>query len=162
VGGSSPPAYFVNPDGTKGNPQVGRATFPDVISPLFNTVPTFLKQNGPVREVRFIRNPDGRTPDGGVHGIFTIAGRGDAPGCTISQPDFSNTANMIFRIPTPVFGAGLIESITDTTIRTNLASGPFAALKAFFGITGHVNTNGNDGTVTRFGWKAQNKSLLIF
>jgi CxxC motif-containing protein (DUF1111 family) len=25
-----------------------------------------------------------------------------------------------------------------------------------------VNTSGNDGTVTRFGWKAQNKSLLIF
>jgi CxxC motif-containing protein (DUF1111 family) len=25
-----------------------------------------------------------------------------------------------------------------------------------------VNRNGNDGTVARFGWKAQNKSLLIF
>jgi CxxC motif-containing protein (DUF1111 family) len=25
-----------------------------------------------------------------------------------------------------------------------------------------VNRNGNDGTVTRFGWKAQNKSLVIF
>jgi CxxC motif-containing protein (DUF1111 family) len=25
-----------------------------------------------------------------------------------------------------------------------------------------LNTSGNDGTVTRFGWKAQNKSLLIF
>ena len=24
------------------------------------------------------------------------------------------------------------------------------------------NTSGNDGTITRFGWKAQNKSLLIF
>jgi len=27
---------------------------------------------------------------------------------------------------------------------------------------GVLNYNGNDGTVTRFGWKAQNKSLLIF
>src|ERR1700737_1418919 len=35
-------------------------------------------------------------------------------------------------------------------------------VKARYGIKGHVNTNGNDGTVTRFGWKAQNKSLLIF
>src|SRR5207249_9188984 len=35
-------------------------------------------------------------------------------------------------------------------------------LKRFLGITGHVNTTGNDGTVTRFGWKAQNKSLLLF
>jgi CxxC motif-containing protein (DUF1111 family) len=25
-----------------------------------------------------------------------------------------------------------------------------------------LNVNGNDGTVTRFGWKAQNKSLLLF
>ena len=24
------------------------------------------------------------------------------------------------------------------------------------------NKNGNDGTIARFGWKAQNKSLLIF
>ena len=28
--------------------------------------------------------------------------------------------------------------------------------------SGQVNKNGNDGTVSRFGWKAQNKSLLIF
>jgi CxxC motif-containing protein (DUF1111 family) len=37
-----------------------------------------------------------------------------------------------------------------------------AALGKPFGITGHVNRNGNDSTVTRFGWKAQNKSLTIF
>ncbi len=30
------------------------------------------------------------------------------------------------------------------------------------GITGSPNTSGNDGTITRFGWKAQNKSLEIF
>jgi CxxC motif-containing protein (DUF1111 family) len=29
-------------------------------------------------------------------------------------------------------------------------------------ITGTPNRNGNDGTIGRFGWKAQNKSLLIF
>ena len=34
--------------------------------------------------------------------------------------------------------------------------------KSSFGIRGRVNRNGNDGTVTRFGWKAQNKSLAIF
>jgi len=126
-----------------------------------NTVPPFLKLDGPIREVRFIRNPDG-TPDGGVHGIFTIAGRSDKPaGCSITQPTFSDTSNLSFRIPTPVFGGGFIEAITNSTIKSNLASDPLAK-KLLLGIKGHVNTNGNDGTVTRFGWKAQNKSLLIF
>jgi CxxC motif-containing protein (DUF1111 family) len=148
VGGSSPPTN---------NPQVVRAA---IMSPA-NQVPSFLTLNGPVREVRFVKHPDG-TPDGGVHAIFTVVGRSDNPaGCAINQPDFSNTSNMVFRIPTPVFGGGLIESITDTAIRNNLASDPFG-LKRLLGIKGHVNTNGNDGTVTRFGWKAQNKSLLIF
>ena len=148
LGGSSPPTN---------NPQVARA---GAMAPG-NRVPSFLTLNGPIREVRFIRNPDG-SPDGGVHGIFTISGRPDKPArCSISQPDFSNTANMVFRIPTPTFGAGLIEMIADSTIRSNLSSDPFRQ-KASLGIRGRINTNGNDGTVTRFGWKAQNKSLLIF
>ena len=29
-------------------------------------------------------------------------------------------------------------------------------------ISGQTNNNGNDGTIARFGWKAQNKSLLLF
>ena len=37
-----------------------------------------------------------------------------------------------------------------------------AALKQSLGIAGHPNVSGNDGTVTRFGWKAQNKSLEMF
>jgi CxxC motif-containing protein (DUF1111 family) len=37
-----------------------------------------------------------------------------------------------------------------------------AAAKAALGITGHENREGNTGTITRFGWKAQNKSLPIF
>jgi CxxC motif-containing protein (DUF1111 family) len=36
------------------------------------------------------------------------------------------------------------------------------SLKSSLGISGKFNTIGNDGTLTRFGWKAQNKSLLIF
>jgi CxxC motif-containing protein (DUF1111 family) len=147
VGGSSPAI----------NPQVSNASS---IAPG-NTVPSFLTLNGPVREVRFIHNPDG-TSDGGVHDIFTITGRPDAPaGCAITQPNFSITSNIVFRIPAPIFGGGLIEAITNTTIQQNLASDP-QGRKAFLGIRGHVNTSGNDGTVTRFGWKAQNKSLEIF
>ena len=29
-------------------------------------------------------------------------------------------------------------------------------------LSGNVSLSGNDGTITRFGWKAQNKSLLMF
>jgi CxxC motif-containing protein (DUF1111 family) len=142
------------------NPQFTRA---GTMAPG-NTTPYFVTQPGPIREARFIKNANGGE-DGGVHALFTIAGRADKPpGCSIQQPDFNaaRTANnIIFRIPTPVFGAGLIEAITDTTIKNNLASDP-TGQKANLGIKGHVNTNGNDGTVTRLGWKAQNKSLLIF
>jgi CxxC motif-containing protein (DUF1111 family) len=123
-----------------------------------NRIPSFLTPNGPAREVRFVRNPDG-SPDGGVHAIFTIGGRTDTPsGCNLVQTDFSNTANLVFRIPTPTFGLGLIEAVTETTLVRNLASSGGAA----FGISGRLNRNGNDGTITRFGWKAQNKSLLMF
>src|SRR3954470_5723155 len=67
-----------------------------------NRVPSFIRRDGPIREVRFVRNPDG-SADGGVHALFTIAGRSDAPGCGISQPDFEREVlrnNAIFRIPT--------------------------------------------------------------
>ena len=125
--------------------------------------PSFITADGPVREARFIKNPDG-TNDGGVHGLFTIAGRVDAPaGCTLAQPDFATQLknnNVIFRIPTPTFGLGLVENTTDETLRANLAA--TASDRARFGIGGVFNTTGNDGTITRFGWKAQNKSLVVF
>jgi CxxC motif-containing protein (DUF1111 family) len=103
------------------------------------------------------------TVDGGVHDLFTISGRADAPGCEIAQPNFAQAEelnNIIFRIPTPLFGVGLIENIPDATIYANLAAN--AALKQSLGISGHPNVSGNDGTITRFGWKAQNKSVEMF
>ena len=124
-----------------------------------NTIPPFITANGPIREVRFKQNRDG-SRDGGVHALFTITGRTDAPGCAIDQPDFSNASNLSFRIPTPNFGLGLIEAIPDTTLRNNLQQD--RARKNSLGISGHMNSSGNDGTMTRFGWKAQNKSLLVF
>jgi len=127
-----------------------------------NVVPDFITIDGPVREARFKFNPNG-TRDGGVHDLFTITGRTDASGCNIAQPNFKAADandNLIFRIPTPVFGAGLIQSIDDDTILANKNSQTFA--KGLLGISGRPNTNGNDGTITRFGWKAQVKSLGIF
>jgi CxxC motif-containing protein (DUF1111 family) len=52
----------------------------------------------------------------------------------------------------------LIENLDDSTLLKNQA----ANLNNSFGIAGALNRNGNDGTITRFGWKAQNKSLHIF
>jgi len=140
------------------NPQIPMATNFGAT----NTIPAFIQQNGPVRVARFVKNSDG-TPDGGVHDLFVVTGRSDAAGCTIAQPDFATAAaqnNLSLRIPTPVFGAGLIEAIMDSTILANKSAN--AQLKAQLGIAGHENRNANDGTITRFGWKAQNKSLEIF
>jgi CxxC motif-containing protein (DUF1111 family) len=50
--------------------------------------------------------------------------------------------------------------VTDKTILTNKDDN--AAAKSALGISGHENREGNAGTITRFGWKAQNKSLPIF
>ncbi len=179
MGGSSPAV----------NPQVVAANRNGAI----NVIPSFVTANGPVREARFIRNPDG-TPDGGVHTLFVITGRADAPGCNIAQEDYETQLahhNVVFRIPTPVFGAGLIEAIADEDILANKTVN--TQTKVRFGIGGHenrthddrlgsrtassggtgtgirnsgigglANRSGNDGTITRFGWKAQNKSLMIF
>ena len=163
AGGSSPSLNAYPNIGP--NPQVAEATADGAL----NTLPSFITADGPVREVRFPlavspSNAVTTTPDGGVHDLFTIAGSNDAPTCTkgmMSQPDFAAEAargNLSFRIPTPVFGAGLIENIDEDTLITNLANSSSVAL----GIHGTFNRSGNDGSITRFGWKAQNKSLLMF
>jgi CxxC motif-containing protein (DUF1111 family) len=142
------------------NPQIAVA----VKNGANNHLPPFIQPDGPVRVVRFRLGPNG-VPDGGVHDLFVISGRGDAPdACRIPQPDFGPQGNpqnnISFRIPTPVFGLGLIEAITDAALRANLAAN--ADQKVALGIHGRFNTSGNDGTITRYGWKAQNKSLLLF
>lgn len=163
VGGSSPAA----------NPEIAIAT----LNGAKNVVPWFIAQKGPIRESRFKLSADG-TNDGGVHDLFVVTGRSDATGCNIAQPNFKpagdpltgqgGNPNIIFRIPTPVFGGGLIESIPDSAILANMKAD--TNLKKAMGISGHpnahlsgnANRSANDGTITRFGWKAQNKSLLMF
>ena len=153
------------------NPEVEMATD----AGAQNQIPFFVQPSGPTREARFKYQADGATRDGGVHNLFVISGRSDAPaGCQIQQEDFDAQAarnNVIFRIPTPTFGLGLVEAIPDNVIAQGL--GVDYATKQAMGIAGRVsrvpigmnstvNRNGNDGTIARFGWKAQNKSLLIF
>jgi CxxC motif-containing protein (DUF1111 family) len=132
-----------------------------------NTIPTFIQPNGPTREARFpfFFNANGTVntgaPNGGVETIFTVTGLPGSGSCSISQPNFAAAQaanNVIFRIPTPTFGAGLIENIDDSTLMANQAAHAANGL----GISGTFNRNGNDGTIARFGWKAQNKSLVIF
>src|SRR5277367_4959187 len=133
-----------------------------------NTLPSFITPNGPTREARFkfFLSPNGSlstNPDGGVHDLFVISGRSDAGACAIQQPNFAQHLalnNVIFRIPTPTFGAGLIENISEETIYANMEAN--AQQKQSLGISGVPNRDGNDGMITRFGWKAQNKSLEIF
>ena len=70
---------------------------------------------------RFVNHPDG-TPDGSVHSLYVISGRTDAGSCAIAQPDFATALaqnNVIFRISVPLFGAGLVEAITDGAILAN-------------------------------------------
>jgi CxxC motif-containing protein (DUF1111 family) len=143
------------------NPQVGLAKL-DRAPNGDQTVPPFLTADGPVRVARFITRPDG-TLDGSVHDIYTIAGRIDASGCVLPQPDFAGEIerkNLAFRIPTPTFGGGLIEAVPDPVLLANL--GAAAKQKHELGIVGRFNRTVNDGTISRFGWKAQNKSLLLF
>src|SRR5947199_2208985 len=101
VGGSSPAT----------NPLIRIAT----LDGARNVVPWFITHNGPIREARFKRNPDG-TNDGGLHNLFVITGRKDAAGCNIAQPNFrpagnpltgkGGNPNIVFRIPTPVLVPG--------------------------------------------------------
>jgi CxxC motif-containing protein (DUF1111 family) len=146
------------------NPQIAVST----LGGAHNHMPMFIRPTDPVTEVRFkfqAVGADGHSnvPDGGVHSLFVLTGRTDAPGCNIKQEHFNEqfqNGNVSLRIPTPVFGAGLIGAIPDGTILANQAAN--ASAKAALGISGFPNRSGNDGTITRFGWKAQNKSLMMF
>jgi CxxC motif-containing protein (DUF1111 family) len=162
VGGTSPPQ----------NPLIAVASTDGAT----NTVPWFEAPNGPAREARFVQSNG--VADGGVHNLFVVTGRADAGTCNITQPSFlpagnpltgqGGNKNIVFRIPTPTFGAGLIEAIPDSAILANAKAN--ASSKSQSGVGGHanailggnVNQSANDGTITRFGWKAQNKSLLMF
>jgi CxxC motif-containing protein (DUF1111 family) len=162
IGGTSPSATVFPSIGQ--NPE----TLVYSLDGAQNTLPSFITPSGPVREARFkfFLNPNGSlssTPDGGVHDLFVISGRSDAGSCAIKQPNFHENLelnNVIFRVPTPTFGAGLIENISEETIYANMQAN--AEQKQDLGISGVPNRDGNDGMITRFGWKAQNKSLEIF
>lgn len=155
VGGTSPAT----------NPQIADGTAHGAT----NIIPSFITSTGPVREARFkyftdaSGNPIVSQPNGQVMPLFTIAGRVDASTCTttyIQQPNFANAVtknNVVFRIPTPLFGLGLVENIDDSKLQTVLVqhyTGPYYVGGSF--------NRAADGTISRFGWKASVKSLELF
>jgi hypothetical protein len=156
-------------------PNPGQGTPMQPENPLFrlvplrfgkqNVVPSFEQQYGPIREVRFKFNSDG-TRDGSVHQLWVVTGITKDPtltSCTLTQPDFagqSSVNNVSFRIPLQMFGLGLIDSIQDRQILASFNA--TAVQRAALGIGGHPNRSANDNTITRFGWKAQNKSITMF
>lgn len=154
----------VGGSGAAANPQFKFVS--DGVAP-HDTIPSFITADGPTREARFpfFLNANGTadrsSPDGGVAEIFTVSGRSDAGSCNVAQPDFAAAIaanDIIYRIPTPMFGDGLIENLDDSTLLKNLAANSANRL----GISGTFNFSGNDGTITRYGWKAQDKSLQVF
>jgi CxxC motif-containing protein (DUF1111 family) len=156
IGGSGPAS----------NPEAAVITA-GIVSGSTNSIPSFITASGPTREARFpfFLNSSGAAntsaPNGGVEDLYTVSGRADAGSCSLPQPSFTaaQSANdIIFRIPTPLFGAGLVENVDDSTLLKNQVAQGGNGL----GISGSFNRNGNDGTIARFGWKAQNKSLDLF
>jgi CxxC motif-containing protein (DUF1111 family) len=128
-----------------------------------NTIPPFITPNSPVVNARAPFLPDGITPDGKIQQLFVITGMAGAPpGCNTSQPDFASevaTKSLIFRQVTPLFGLGLVEIIQDADILASFDK--TAAARAAKGIGGHPSI-AEDGSISRFGWKAQHRSLILF
>jgi CxxC motif-containing protein (DUF1111 family) len=144
LGGSSP----------KRNPQLEMA----IAHGARNNIPDFMQADGPVLAVRLKRGA-GSTAAGDVLPLFTVNGRSDAFNCAVKTPDFRDNGNLSFRIPTPLFGSGLIENIPDSVILANRRM--YATAKLRLEIGGEPNA-GEDGALGRFGWKAQHRSLMEF
>ena len=126
-----------------------------------NSMPFFETASGPPLTARFQFQPNLLTPDGNVHQLFVITGRTDAGTCSIAQPDFVTAAsqnNLFFRQPSPTFGAGMLELILDSDIIANMNAN--GSQKQALGISGHPNL-AEDGSIARFGWKAQHRSAII-
>jgi CxxC motif-containing protein (DUF1111 family) len=143
-GGSSP----------KQNPQLAMAGAHGAT----NSIPAFVRVDGPVLAVR-VKKAVGSVESGGVLPLFTVSGRSDAYRCALMQPSFSDAANLSIRISTPLFGAGLIDNISDDVILANQVTKKTE--KQSLGIEGRPNI-GATGAVGKFGWKAQHHSLTSF
>lgn len=128
-----------------------------------NTMPSFETTNGPELIARFPWMSNNLTiPDGSIHQLFTVAGRTDAKGCTLAQPNFSQAEsqnNIVYRQPIETFGDGLIEIIENISI-LNQASTE-CANQGQTGVCGTVSIDEHTGDVNRLGWKGQWRGLIM-
>ena len=127
--GVGPRFNFVGCAGCHAQPAIG-GTSP-AVNPLFrvteelgftgNVMPSFITRDGPIREARFQYNA-GRVPRRQCPQPLRDHRAPGCRRCNIKQEDFEKQLrdnNIIFRIPSPTFGAGLIEQIPDSTIIAN-------------------------------------------
>jgi CxxC motif-containing protein (DUF1111 family) len=170
--GLGPRFNFNSCNGCHAQPAVGGAApFTNGFFQVFdldgalNEMPSFETATGPMMNARFPQSIAGNpysAPAGYTEELFTITGRSDAGSCDLEQPSFSTAQgqnDIIFRTPLPMFGDGLMEIIPETQLLSNWDSE--CANEATTGICGTPQL-APDTTISRFGWKAQERSALIF
>ncbi len=116
----------------------------------------------PVAELRAGKiGPDGQYTDfdpdtGSLFQLFSIPSHG----CQVVIPDDANV--IARRVPIPVFGGGLVDAISDETLRA--LEDPLDLNRD--GVSGRAAIVTDLATgelrVGRFGWKAQQATLLVF
>ncbi len=170
--GLGPRFNFNSCNGCHAQPAVGGAApFTNGFFSVFdldgalNEMPSFESEAGVMVNARFPQVLSGNSysiPAGFTQELFTITGRSDAGSCVLLQPDFAggqSAGDLIFRTPTPMFGDGLMEIIPETQLQANQANQ--CANVNLTGICGVPNL-APDTTISRFGWKAQERSALMF
>ena len=107
---------------------------------------------------RFGRLVDGRFDSLATRGGTLLQAQAIDPEALETVPAEANI--VVRRVTTPIFGAGLIEAIDDESIELN------ARRRQPDGVRGRVarvlDAASGDMRVGRFGWKAQNATLLAF
>jgi len=111
-----------------------------------------------VREARFVRNRDG-SPDAACMAVHDH-GPDRRGGCNIAQPNFAAELGATMCVPDSdaVVRAWPDREISDGALEANLAQRGAEALRSHLGVSTATAMTAH----RRFGWKAQNKSLLLF
>lgn len=140
-------------------------TAADGLGPIFNNVSCVACHSGaaPGGASNITTTRFGRTTNGVFDALEPLGGsllqaRALAPNLLEHIPAAANTVAR--RLTPPVFGAGLIDAIDDATIQQFARQPKPAGIKGRAAIVRDVASNLN--RVGRFGWKAQQATVLAF